>query len=135
MQAPKKRQLNTVKRIFLFSRKVKENIYSLKNGYIQIKSYSNVDWVRSPTNRRMTIYFYSYIRGNLVIWKSNIQNVVARLSVEVEYRTMAYTTCELIRLKYLLQEMHKRSMKPHYDKKASNLYCKQSCLSRDNKIY
>ena len=43
--------------------------------------------------------------GNLISWKSKKQDVVIRSNVEAEYRAMALATCELIWLKYLLQEL------------------------------
>ena len=45
-----------------------------------------------------------FIAGNLILWKSKKQDVVARSSVKAEYRAMALITCELIWLKHLLQE-------------------------------
>ena len=39
-------------------------------------------------------------------WKSKKQNVVARSSVELEYRAMATSTCELVWLKQLLGELN-----------------------------
>ena len=46
-----------------------------------------------------------FFGGNLISWKSKKQDVVARSSVEAEYRAMALTTCELIWLKHFLQEI------------------------------
>ena len=46
-----------------------------------------------------------FIGGNLIFWKSKKQDVVARSSVEVEYRAMTLPSCELIWLKHLLQEL------------------------------
>ena len=46
-----------------------------------------------------------FVGGNLVSWKSKKQSVVARSNVEAEYRAMALTTCELIWLKQLIEEL------------------------------
>ena len=46
-----------------------------------------------------------FIGGNLISWKSKKQDVVARSSVEAEYRAMTLVICELIWLKHLLQEL------------------------------
>ena len=46
-----------------------------------------------------------FIGGNLISWKSKKQDVVARSSVEAEYRAMTLVICELIWLKHLFQEL------------------------------
>ncbi|WRX20564.1 Reverse transcriptase [Theobroma cacao] len=44
-------------------------------------------------------------QGNLVSWKSKKQNVVSRSSAESEYCTVAQTTCKLMRIHHLLEEI------------------------------
>ena len=74
-------------------------------GHTQVVGYSDTDWAGSPTDRRSTSRYYVFIRGNLISWKNKKQDVVARSSVEAEYRAMALATCELIWLKHLFQEL------------------------------
>ena len=65
-------------------------------GHTQIVGYSDANWAGSATDRSSTSRYCAFIRGYLISWKSKKQDVVARSSVEAEYRAMALTTCELI---------------------------------------
>ena len=54
-----------------------------------IKVYTDVDWAGAVDDRQSTSGYFTFVGGNLVTWKSKKQNVVARSSVEVEFRGMA----------------------------------------------
>lgn len=60
-------------------------------GHSDISEYTYTDWVGCPNDRQSTSGYCILTRGNLISWKSKKQNVVARSSVETEYRAMALT--------------------------------------------
>ncbi|XP_043697021.1 mediator of RNA polymerase II transcription subunit 33A-like [Telopea speciosissima] len=71
----------------------------------QIEAYTDADWAGSPDDRRSTSGYYTFVGGNLTTWRSKKQAVVARSSVEAEFRAMAKGVCELLWLKGLLQDI------------------------------
>jgi hypothetical protein len=56
--------------------------------------YTNVDWAGCANTRLSTSGYAMFLGANLVSWSSNRQNVVSRLSVEVEFRAVANGVAE-----------------------------------------
>lgn len=56
-------------------------------------------------DRRSTSGYCTYIWGNLVAWRSKKQSVVARSSVEAEFRAIALGICEGLWLKRVMEEL------------------------------
>ncbi|XP_059638535.1 secreted RxLR effector protein 161-like [Cornus florida] len=96
--------------------------YCLQSGHLRVEVYTDADWAGSVTDRRSTSGYYTFVGGNLVSWRSKKQSVVARSSVEVEFRFMEDGVCELLWLRTMLGELAypvRESMKLHCDNKAA----------------
>jgi hypothetical protein len=76
-----------------------------KNGNLEVKGYTDADWVGNCLDRKSTSGYFTFVGGNLVTWRSKKQNVVALSSAELEFRGMAKGLCKLLWLKTLLIEI------------------------------
>ena len=88
---------------------------------MRIEAYIDVDWEGDNKDRRSTLGYCTFVRGNFVTWRSKKQNVVARSSVEAEFQVVAHGICELIWLKRILEELripYEKPMKFYRDNKA-----------------
>ena len=70
-----------------------------------ISTFTDANWSSCPDTRRSVTGFCVFIGNSLVSWKSKKQQTVARTSVEAKYRALAVTTCEVIWLRSLLNEL------------------------------
>ena len=68
-------------------------------------------------DKRSTTGYCTFLGGNLVTWKSKKQSVVARSSVEAEFRAMAQGICELLWMKVILEDVKVKWGEP------MRLYC------------
>ncbi|XP_031742654.1 uncharacterized protein LOC116404424 [Cucumis sativus] len=70
-----------------------------------ISTFTDANWSSCPDTRRSVTGFCVFIGNSLVSWKFKKQPTVARTSVEAKYRALAVTTCEVIWLRSLLNEL------------------------------
>lgn len=96
-------------------------LYSRQSGLF-VEGYTNADQVSSVTNRRSTLGYCTFVGSNLVTQRSKKQSVVARFSVDAEFRSMAYGVCKLLWLRHLFSELGfpiTSPMRVYYDNKAA----------------
>ncbi|GAB2292866.1 hypothetical protein Dimus_038222 [Dionaea muscipula] len=92
------------------------------HGHLCLEGFTDSDWARDPNNRRSMTGYCTFLGGNLVSWMSKKQKVVSKSSAEVEYRAIAYTSCELIWIHSLLKQIGFIVPLPlhlHYDNQAT----------------
>jgi hypothetical protein len=112
MHAPRSSHLEAIHRILRYLKgALGKGILMKNNSSNEICSYSDANWAGSY-DRKSTTGFCTFIGENLVTWKNKKQNVVARSSVEMEYRVMTSTASELIWIKQLLRDMGLKVDKP-----------------------
>ena len=93
-----------------------------KNDTLALEAYTDANYAGSIVRRRSTTGYCTFLRGNLVTWKSKKQNVVARSSTELEFRVIAQGLCELLWLKIILDDLRIKwdyPMKLYYDNKSA----------------
>ena len=76
-----------------------------KSGMICLDAYTDSDFAGSLSYRRSTSGYCLFLAGNLVIWRSKKQDVVARSSTEAEFRALAHGLTEIIWIKRILQDL------------------------------
>ncbi|KAA0055541.1 Cysteine-rich RLK (RECEPTOR-like protein kinase) 8 [Cucumis melo var. makuwa] len=77
-----------------------------------IEEYTDSDSAGSVVDRKSTSGYCTFVWGNLVTWRSKKQSVVARSSVEAEYRAMSLGICEEIWLQKVLSNLHQECETP-----------------------
>ena len=76
-----------------------------ENDHLLVEAFTDVDWVSSPSDRKSTTGYCTFLCGNLVCWKSKKHTVFPRSTAEAKYRVMVYTSCELMWMRHLLEEL------------------------------
>ncbi|KAL0451457.1 UNVERIFIED_CONTAM: Retrovirus-related Pol polyprotein from transposon RE2 [Sesamum latifolium] len=99
--------MNAVTRILRYLKSSPgKGIMFTKGNNLNISGYTDADWAGSVEDRRSTSGYFTFVGGNLVTWRSKKQEVVARSSVEAEYRGMTKAICELLWIRNLMQDLN-----------------------------
>ena len=86
-----------------------------------IRALCDADWASDVDDRRSTSGTAIYLGPNPISWWSHKQQVVARSSIEAEYRSLAQTTAEISWIQTLLTELQVPFITPivFYDNQSS----------------
>ena len=124
MHEPSEEQMKAVYQILRYLKNCPgKGLLFSKNSGSNAEGYRDSDWAGDQTDRKSTSGYFTFVEGNLVIWRSTKkQKVVARSSAEAEFHGMAQGICELLWIKNVLKDLrieYKTSMNLHYDNKAA----------------
>nr|KYP62723.1 hypothetical protein KK1_017271 [Cajanus cajan] len=80
-------------------------LYFKKSLHLILPAFSDSDQRFDPNDRKFIVGFCVYLGDNLISWCTRKQRVVSCSSIEVEFRSVAAITLELLWLQSLLSEL------------------------------
>lgn len=72
---------------------------------LNLEGFSNPDWASNVDDRRSTSSNCVFLGNNLLTWSSRNQKVVARSSIEAEYKSLSTAASELLWFQSLFKEL------------------------------
>lgn len=76
-----------------------------KNDISGIEGYTNSDLVGSQIDKRYTLGYFAFIKGNLVTWRTKKHKVMAMSSAKAEFCCMTHGLYELLWIRSVLKEL------------------------------
>ncbi|XP_054824785.1 uncharacterized mitochondrial protein AtMg00240-like [Prosopis cineraria] len=95
--APRRTHMVAVERVLRFLKCTPgQGILLTAKGPMKLEAYCDADWAGCLDTRQSCTGYLIKVGGSPVSWKSKKQSMVARSSVDAEYRAMATTVSEVI---------------------------------------
>ena len=114
MQNPTDLHMQALKRVLRYLKfTIDHGLHLTKSLSTALTAFCDADWGGDNSDRKSTGAYIIYIGSNAISWSCKKQSTVARSSTEAEYRTIAFTTAELLWLQQLLNELGVPSTIPH----------------------
>ena len=106
MHKPTITHWTTIKRLLRYLKQtIFHGIQLQKAGSPVLRIFSDADWAGNLDDQTSTSAYISFLGFNPISWSSKKQRVVARSSMEAEYRALANAASETIWLSTLLKEL------------------------------
>ena len=105
-----------------------------KGRELQMKAYTDIDWVRSIMDRQSTTGYCTLLRGHLITQRSKKQLLKACSSTEAKFRVTTQGICKLLWIKIVHMDLKIKFKEPmilYYDLKlSSKLSCKETRIEQ-----
>ncbi|KAL2526276.1 cysteine-rich RLK (RECEPTOR-like protein kinase) 8 [Abeliophyllum distichum] len=89
MHCPSEDHIDAVIRILQYLKSsLEKRLMFSKNDHLRVEGYTDVNWAENTSDKKSTSWYFMFVGGNLVMWRSKKQNVVALLSAEAKFRGM-----------------------------------------------
>ncbi|GKE34269.1 hypothetical protein Tco_1453591 [Tanacetum coccineum] len=81
------------------------------NGF-KVIAFSDSNWAKCLMIRRSVSGYCVFVNGNLISWKIKKQATLSKSLAKAEYRAMAFTTCEVMWMLKVLQDLELDGLAP-----------------------
>ncbi|XP_074314475.1 secreted RxLR effector protein 161-like [Silene latifolia] len=83
---------------------VNTGLFYSANSDLRLNAFTDADWGQCAYSCKSLSGYCVFLGQSLISWKTKKQRTVSKSSAESEYRSMSYTTSELVWLDNLLQD-------------------------------
>ncbi|XP_071687565.1 uncharacterized mitochondrial protein AtMg00810-like [Rutidosis leptorrhynchoides] len=105
LNCPRQVHMDVVHRVIRYLKTTPgRGLFFPSSGNLNLIAYCDASWFSFPTTKRSNIGYYISLGGAPVSWRTKKQSIVSRSSAEAEYRAMATTVCEVLWIRWLLED-------------------------------
>ncbi|KAL1564211.1 hypothetical protein AAHA92_06584 [Salvia divinorum] len=113
MHSPQEEHWQAVLRVVRYLKMTAEHgLLFKKHGYMEVHGFTDAGWAGNPNDRKSTAGYFTFVGGNLVIWKSKKQKVVA-IECRSRVRGIKSGLIEILWLRRLMTELDLLPSQPY----------------------
>jgi hypothetical protein len=106
--------------------------------FYSLARYTHIDFARNIDDIKITCDHAFHLGTNMVSWESKKQPITAISSVEPKYVVATSTSCQVVWLRRLMNDLAHMKKDPtpiFYDNNSTTALIKESCISQEKKTY